>query len=326
MPYWVKIMALRVKKIAWFLSLIASLAIAFTRCEKTPPGPTVGDLSIAGQVLRSGHGVSGVEVKLTGEDSALVLTDSLGAYAFLNLESGLYRVQPQSGGFNFNPGALTLELNRQDLRSQNFQMTARGPRLVPLKSSLEFGQVFTGAGRTLLLGITNLGAATLTVSSVAFSNTAFRSPVKSFSLSPDSLIFMAVEFAPVTSGLLNAQLTLNSNDSTNPKVVINLSGSAVAPGQAKIEAQPLSLAFGPVRLGQSTTLKLTLRNAAPIPLKSSPSRRLIRLSGPQPAALLSPRDKVWSSWSLLLLPTLSVAALTWCSPATPPDNRFTTCP
>lgn len=260
-------MNLRVKKIAWFISLIISLLIAFTRCEKTPPSPAVGDFSISGQVIRSGKGVAGVDVGLTGEDSAVVRTDSLGAYVFRNLAGGLYRVQPQKSGFTFNPGALNLELARQDLDGQNFLMTATGPRLVPLRSSLEFGQVFIGSNRILTLGIGNIGSVTLTIGAPTFSNAAFRSTVGSLSLPPDSLVFVPVEFVPTAAGQISAQLTLTSNDSTNPRVVIALSGTGSQRGQPRIEVQPTSLAFGPVRAGSSSTLKITVGNPGADTLK-----------------------------------------------------------
>ena len=55
-------MSLRVKKIAWLVSLLVSLVILFTRCEKLPSPPAEGQLKISGQVLRSGAGAVGVQV------------------------------------------------------------------------------------------------------------------------------------------------------------------------------------------------------------------------------------------------------------------------
>ncbi len=258
----------KVKKIAWLISLVLSLVILFTRCEHTPSAPKgLSDLTISGRVTRAGSGVKGIELRLTGEDSSSVLSDSTGAYSFINLGSGLYRVAPLKSGFTFSPGAHNLELTSTAVSGQDFVMTATGAQLVLLNQGLDFGSLFIGNSKTLNLGLSNLGGATLSVSQLAFSSGLFTSSVKTMSLAPDSLAYLPILFTPTAAGTFSATLTITSSDSTNPKIVVSLSGTASVRGTAKIEAKPTSLSFGPVRSGSSSSLKLTLNNIGTDTLK-----------------------------------------------------------
>ncbi|MCE5272386.1 choice-of-anchor D domain-containing protein [bacterium] len=261
-------MYLKVKKIAWAISLVLSLVILFTRCQHTPAAPPeINDLAISGKVTRAGSGAKGVELRLTGDDSTSVLTDSTGAYKFTNLGSGLYRVVPLRSGFTFNPGSHNLELTTTAAAGQDFVMLATGAQLVLLNKSLDFGPLFIGNSKTINLVLSNLGSATLTVSQLTFSSGLFTSTVTSISLDPDSLAYIPILFTPVAAGTFNATLTITSSDSVNPTLVVNLSGSASVRGKANIEAKPTSLSFGPVRSGNSANQKLTLNNTGTDTLK-----------------------------------------------------------
>ncbi len=253
-------MQLKVQRIAWFISLAVSLMILFTRCENPPTVQPIGDLTISGQITRSGSGVANVDVKLSGQDSASVSTDSTGAYSFQNLGDGLYRVAPVKSGFSFSPGAHNLQLTSSAVSGQDFVMSPAGAQLILIKNTLDFGLLITGNNKSLNLGISNLGSVTLNISKLEFSSTVFSSTVTSLNIAPDSLTYIPVKFNPTVAGGYQATLTLTTSDSANKKVTVALIGSALEAGNAKIEAQPSSLAFGPVRRGSSSSLKLSLKN------------------------------------------------------------------
>lgn len=253
-------MQLKVQKIAWIISLAVSLMILFTRCENPPTVQPVGDLTISGRVTRSGSGVRDVAVTLSGQDSSSVSTDSTGAYTFRNLSGGLYRVAPEKSGYSFTPGAHNLQLTSSEVEGRDFVMIPAGAQLILLKKTLDFGLLIIGNNKSMNLGVSNLGSITLNISKLEFSSTVFSSTVTSLNVPPDSLTYIPVKFNPTVAGGYQATLTLTTSDSANKKVTVALIGSASEAGNARIEAQPSSLNFGPVRKGSSSSLKLTLNN------------------------------------------------------------------
>jgi len=66
-----------------------------------------------------------------------------------------------------------------------------------------------------------------------------------------------VVFAPQSAGAANGTLSLTSNAS-NPTLSISLSGTGVAPGT--LSANPSSLSFGNVQVGNNQTLSETVTN------------------------------------------------------------------
>ncbi|HEV2801958.1 MAG TPA: Calx-beta domain-containing protein [Pyrinomonadaceae bacterium] len=102
----------------------------FSACRQVTNGGG-GALSISGKVSNGASGVSGVQIALTGTQSAVTVTDANGDYAFGNLTPGDYSVAAQSPYFAFTqqrvdfPGLMTSQ-------AANFTVVPGGnPTLAP---------------------------------------------------------------------------------------------------------------------------------------------------------------------------------------------------
>ncbi len=131
--------------------------------------------------------------------------------------------------------------------------------LVLGSASLEFGSVTAGTSKTLATTVSNTGAASVTISSVAISN-------QNFSLSGPSLpVTIAVGqnstislvFIPNAAGAFSATVSVSSNAS-NVSTTLSLSGTGVANGQLALN--PTSQSFGSVTVGSQSNQIVTLTN------------------------------------------------------------------
>ena len=126
-------------------------------------------------------------------------------------------------------------------------------------SSISFGSVTVGNTKSLSETVTNTGGTTVTISQVAiggsgFSFTGITTPV---TLTAGQSATFNVSFAPSSAGNVAGNLTVTSNAS-NPTLTIPLSGNGVTPGT--LGANPTSLSFGTVTVGNKQTLSETVTN------------------------------------------------------------------
>jgi len=126
-------------------------------------------------------------------------------------------------------------------------------------SSISFGSVTVGNKKSVSETVTNTGGTTVTISSVAvsasgFSFTGITTPV---TLTAGQSATFSVSFTPSSAGNASGNLTITSNAS-NPSLTIPLSGNGVTPGT--LGANPTSLSFGTVTVGNKQTLSETLTN------------------------------------------------------------------
>jgi hypothetical protein len=126
-------------------------------------------------------------------------------------------------------------------------------------TSLAFGSVQVGNSANLAETLTNTGESTLTLSAAAASGSGFGMSglALPLTLSAGQSTSFTVVFSPTASGAASGTVNITSNGS-NPTLSIPLSGTGVAPG--KLTANPASLAFGSVQVGNSTNLSETLTN------------------------------------------------------------------
>jgi Abnormal spindle-like microcephaly-assoc'd, ASPM-SPD-2-Hydin len=126
-------------------------------------------------------------------------------------------------------------------------------------TSLAFGNVQVGNNTSLSETLTNTGVSSLTISAAAASGSGFGLNGLSLPLTltaGQSTSFTAL-FSPTMSGAAGGSVSITSNGS-NPNLSIPLSGTGVTPGA--LGANPTSLAFGSVQVGNSTNLSETLTN------------------------------------------------------------------
>lgn len=94
-------------------ALVVSAAFGSTPVETPPPANTPFSffvpaifsdypLGISGRITdQAGMGITGVTIKLDGEDSTM--SDASGLYGFSNLDPGTYVLRPEKAGVNFHP-------------------------------------------------------------------------------------------------------------------------------------------------------------------------------------------------------------------------------
>jgi Cep192 domain 4/HYDIN/CFA65/VesB-like, Ig-like domain len=126
-------------------------------------------------------------------------------------------------------------------------------------TSLSFGSVTVGNKQSLSETVTNSGGTTVTISSVGISGSGFSfsgitTPV---TLTAGQSATFSVSFTPSSAGGASGNLTITSNAS-NPSLTIPLSGNGVTPGT--LGANPTSLSFGTVTVGNKQTLSETVTN------------------------------------------------------------------
>ena len=126
-------------------------------------------------------------------------------------------------------------------------------------TSLAFGGVTVGNKQSLSETVTNTGGSSVTISSATISGSGFTlsgitTPV---TLTAGQSTTFTVAFTPASTGSVTGNVTLTSNAS-NPTLAIPLSGTGVAPGA--LGANPTSLSFGSVTVGNKQSLSETITN------------------------------------------------------------------
>jgi len=166
---------------------------------------------------------------------------------------------PQSAGTFSGSIAFTSDGSNPTL---NLPLSGTGVTQGTLTSnptSLAFGNVQVGNNTSLSETLTNTGVSSLTISAAAASGSGFSLNGLSLplTLTASQSTSFTVLFSPTASGAASGSVSITSNGS-NPTLSIPLSGTGVTPGA--LGANPTSLAFGSVQVGNSTSLSETLTN------------------------------------------------------------------
>ena len=133
-------------------------------------------------------------------------------------------------------------------------------QLTTSPTSLGFGNVQVGTSQTLAETITNSGGTSVTISAASATGSAFNLSGLSLpmTLNAGQSATFSVAFAPTSGSSASGNLAITSNAS-NPALNVPLSGTGITAGQ--LTANPVSLSFGSVATGRSTTLAETLTNS-----------------------------------------------------------------
>jgi hypothetical protein len=128
-------------------------------------------------------------------------------------------------------------------------------------TGLAFGSVQDGSNTNLSETLTNSGGSSLTISAASASGTGFSLSGLSLPITLNSgqSTSFTVTFAPTASGAASGNVTITSNGS-NPSLSISLSGTGAAPGT--LSADPTTLAFGSVQVGNKINLSETVTNTS----------------------------------------------------------------
>jgi len=134
-----------------------------------------------------------------------------------------------------------------------------GPVLNVAASGLSFGGLPVNASRGTNLLLTNAGSQALTFSEIDLPKPPFSvagTPAAGARVSPGQSVTLTVTFAPTDTGTFGDSIAFFSNGGT---AMVMLSGTSSYSGQLDIE--PVSLDFGQLAPGQTSTATFTVRNA-----------------------------------------------------------------
>jgi hypothetical protein len=127
-------------------------------------------------------------------------------------------------------------------------------------TSQAFGSVQINTSKSLTETLTNSGGTSVTISAAAASGVGFSLSglTLPLTLTAGQSTSFTVLFSPTSGGAVSGSVSITS-DGSNPNLSIPLSGTGVTPGT--LSANPTSLAFGSVQVGNHTNLSETLTNA-----------------------------------------------------------------
>ncbi len=133
--------------------------------------------------------------------------------------------------------------------------------LVVASSSLNFGTVAVGNSKTMNQTVTNQAGVAVTITGASASGGGFQlgGPPLPLTLAAGQSTVINVTFAPQAAGTPSGTISLTTDLPSAPTITFSVTGTAVAAGQ--LAANPASLNFGSVQLGNSKSLSVTVTNS-----------------------------------------------------------------
>ncbi len=128
-------------------------------------------------------------------------------------------------------------------------------------ASISFGNVTVGKKQTLSASIMNTGGSNVSISKATISGAGFTVSGLSAgtSLAAGQSATVSLQFAPTAKGTSNGSLTVTS-DASNATLTVPVSGVGTA-AVGTLSANPTSLSFGNVTVGQNQSLSETITNS-----------------------------------------------------------------
>ena len=132
-------------------------------------------------------------------------------------------------------------------------------------AGVDFGSVTVGTTSTQTVVITNIGNSSANISGATVTGGGFKyiGPALPLTLSSGQSVNLTVTFAPSAAGAAAGVLSLSTNANVTPNT-IPLTGTGVSPPQAtpslSLTVSPLSISFGSIPVGTSSTQTVSLVN------------------------------------------------------------------
>src|SRR5882724_298735 len=138
--------------------------------------------------------------------------------------------------------------------------SAAASQLSLSSSALNFGNVLVNGSATQAVTLKNSGTSDVQVTQIGVTGGAFSvsGMVAPVTISAGQSVALQATFAPKTAGAATGAITITSN-AANPTSTVTLNGSAVAASYT-MSFSPVSLNFGNVTAGSSSTQNLVLSN------------------------------------------------------------------
>lgn len=143
-------------------------------------------------------------------------------------------------------------------------------RVVP--ASYDYGDVETGKEKEMTFAVHNDGNATLEVQLPVIEGadaTSFTHSGTALSIPPSELRNVSAKFVPVSEGQKNAALVLVSNDPSQPRLEITLTGTGIRPAQPDIYVDRPSINFPTTDVGNMRAERLRIENRGGMDLEIS---------------------------------------------------------
>ncbi len=223
---------------------------------------TVGNPTAAQTVTLTNTGNVNLTLRALGTTTDFTATSNCttltpGASCTLSITS-----TPQTAGTHI----ASLEIASTAATSLEFislSSTANPSPLTLNPTALNFGSVIVATPSTLPLQLTNTGATPITFTSITASGDYSAAPGSCpTALVPGQSCTLQVTFTPTTTGSRPGTLSIASTASATP-ITATLTGIGI---QSQLVVTPTALAFGPLVLGASANLSLTLTNNGSAPI------------------------------------------------------------
>jgi hypothetical protein len=255
-------------------------ALCFTGCQTLSAGGSGGgsgvvvtNASLAFGTVASGSSKTLPDTLTNTTASSVTISSISGSSSdlqVLGISPPLALGAGQSVAFSvqFHPSATGDVSRRISLLGANsdvlVSLTASGKsatpgQLSPNPSAVAFGSMKVGSSQTDRVTLSNTGGTDLTVNQATLSGAGFSTNNLSLPLTlhAGGTASLSVTFAPTGSGNFAGTVTFATNSTSN--VVLPISGTGVASGQ--LAANPSSLTFGSVQVGNSSNQSGTLTNS-----------------------------------------------------------------
>lgn len=184
---------------------------------------------------------------------------------------------------NTDGGSITVTSNDATSPSVSVALTGAGvaapaPSIALSPASLSFGTVTAGGSAALTVQVQNTGTAPLGVTQIArcaspATSTEFTwSPAGPFTVAAGGSTAVTVTYAPTGAGADTGCIAFSSNDTANPVVSLNVTGTGQAAAAPKIAVAPTSLGFGNVTVGGSSSKTFAISNTGNATLTGTVAR------------------------------------------------------
>ena len=251
--------------------LYASRILSDGTLPLSPPVLTLSAKSVAfGAVSIGGSSTKNITLTNTG-DHPLTISSVTASDVRFSLTAESSTIDPKSSvgaTVRFDPTSkealsafIVIESNSV-LGPDTVAVTGSGfgtPEIQLDRLSLNFGEVKTGASKSLVLNISNPGNDTLVISSITTDNPLFTVAIDARALLPGESFDDTVTFSPTAEGLVSATLTVTSNAPTSP-TTLPLRGAGSVVLLVSLTIEPTYIYFGDVNVGEFRDTTLTVTN------------------------------------------------------------------
>ena len=161
------------------------------------------------------------------------------------------------GTYNSNVVVLSNDPDEAEVSLPAQLHVTGAPDIAVNPASLDFGENFVGSTPTQTLIVSNPGTDDLVISDIVSTDVTLSAGPTSFTLAPLAAQSVTVTYAPTAPAMLNATLTVLSNDPDQPSKVVTVVGSAVPAPSTSVTPSSFDVTL---YTNTSTTRTLQVRN------------------------------------------------------------------